>query len=143
MPTYLMVIQYLKNKTGWNPPRFQSGLAVALAVGTLVWAGCSKGKKTAAEPPPPTAQELQQAEIEHKPVPSPTTAVAIAPLATPTGQPDLAEMNRTMIRWIVGHRRPPANFEEFAATAGVAIPPPPAGQKYIIAKNMHVQLVSK
>lgn len=143
MPTYCIAIRHLKNKTGWNPPRFQACLAVALAAGTLVWAGCSKAKTTAAEPPPPTAQELQQAETEHKPMPSPTTPVAIAPLATPTGQVDLGELNRTMIRWIVGHRRPPANFEEFATTCGVPIPPPPAGQKYIIAKNMHIQLVSQ
>jgi len=143
MPTYLIVTRYLKHKNGWDALRLQSVMAIALALGALVGAGCSKAKKTAAEPPPPTAQEIQQAEIEHKPVPSPTTAAAIAPLATPNGQPDLAEMNRTMIRWIVGHRRPPANFEEFAATAGTPIPPPPPGQKYIIAKNMHVQLVNQ
>jgi hypothetical protein len=28
-------------------------------------------------------------------------------------------------------------------SAGVAIPPPPAGKKYVIAKNMHIQLVDR
>jgi hypothetical protein len=135
----------MKNKTGWNQPWFPSSLAfsVALAVGIVALTGCRKAKDSAAQPPPPTAQEIKQAESEHMPVPSPNVPVAIAPLANSAGQPDLGELNRTMIRWIVGHRRPPANFEEFAATCGVPIPPPPAGQKYIIAKNMHVQLVSQ
>jgi hypothetical protein len=37
----------------------------------------------------------------------------------------------------------PANFDEFAATAGVPIPPPPAGKKYFLAKDMHIQLVNQ
>jgi hypothetical protein len=145
LPQYSIAISNMKNKTGWKQPIFQSSLSVCLALvaGALVLAGCSKAKKTAAEAPAPSAQELKQAENDHMPAPSPTAPVALAPLATPTGQPDMGELNRTLIRWIVGHRRPPANFAEFAATAGVAIPPPPAGQKYIIAKNMHIQLVSQ
>ena len=145
MPQYSIAISNMKNKTGWKQPIFQSSLSVCLALvaGVLILAGCSKAKKAAAEPPPPTAQQLKQAENDHMPVLSPTAPVAVAPLASPAGQPDLGEMNRALIRWLFGHRRPPANFEEFAATAGIPIPPPPAGQKYIIAKNMHIQLVSK
>jgi hypothetical protein len=143
MPPYRIAIRTMKIKTGWKQPLFQFSLALALVAGALVLAGCSKAKKVAAEPPAPTAQELKQAENDHMPVPSPNTPVAVAPLAAPSGQVDMGELNRTLIRWIVGHRRPPANFQEFAATAGVPIPPPPAGQKYIIAKNMHVQLVSQ
>lgn len=59
------------------------------------------------------------------------------------GQPDLDALDRAMVRWLVGHRRTPANFEEFAATAGVAIPPPPAGKKYMIRKDMHIALVDR
>ncbi len=110
-------------------------------VGAVVFAGCGKAKPSNASAP--SAEELKQAEIEHRPVPSSNAPVALAPLATPHRQPDKGELNRTMIRWIVGRRRPPANFEEFAATPGVTIPPPPAGKKYIIAPNMHVQLVNK
>jgi hypothetical protein len=142
MPTYRIAIRNMKTETGWNQPRFQTGLAVALTItlttGALVLAGCSKSKSAAAEP---AAQELKQAENDHMPVPS--GPAAVGPLATPDGQVDMAELNRTMIRWLVGHRRPPASFEEFAATAGVPIPPPPEGQKYIIAKNMHILLVNK
>jgi hypothetical protein len=71
---------------------------------------------------------------------SPATAHA-AP-APPAG-PDLAEINRTLIRWIVRNRRPPGSFEEFASSAGAPIPPAPAGKKYIIGGNMHVQLVNQ
>jgi len=142
MPTNRIAIRNLRTETGWNQPRFQAGLAVALAItlatGTVVLAGCGKSKSAAAATP---AQELKQAENDHMPVSS--APAAVAPLATPDGQVDMAELNRTMIRWLVGHRRPPASFEEFAATAGVPIPPPPEGKKYIIAKNMHVLLVDK
>jgi hypothetical protein len=76
------------------------------------------------------------------PASQPAAAVATRPpLTTANGSPDLGELNRTMIRWIVRNRRAPANFAEFAATAGVAIPPPPAGQKYAIGSDKHVLLV--
>jgi hypothetical protein len=55
----------------------------------------------------------------------------------------LANINRTLIRWIIRNKRRPANFEDFAATSGTPIPPAPAGKKYVIAANMHVQLVNQ
>jgi hypothetical protein len=69
-------------------------------------------------------------------------AIKQQPAATPSG-PDLAEINRSLIRWIVRNRRAPANFQEFASSAGAPIPPAPAGKKYIIGGNMHVQLVNQ
>lgn len=70
------------------------------------------------------------------------TAQATHTAAAPAG-PDLAEINRTLIRWIVRNRRPPGSFDEFASSAGAPIPPAPAGKKYIIGGNMHVQLVNQ
>ena len=64
-------------------------------------------------------------------------------LILPNGEVDMPELQRSVIRWILAHRRRPANFEEFAATAGVQIPPPPAGKKYFLAKDMHVRLVDR
>ncbi|HEY1661584.1 MAG TPA: hypothetical protein VGI03_04135 [Verrucomicrobiae bacterium] len=107
-------------------PFSQSTAFTSLMViaGMLAAAGCSKSNAPAL-----SSQAATQAQTN--------------PAAASNGQPDLAELQRSLIRWIVGNRRMPANFEDFAATAGVKIPPPPPGQKYIITSNMHIQLVSK
>jgi hypothetical protein len=52
-------------------------------------------------------------------------------------------MDRELRKWIVRNRRPPKNFEDFAATAGVSIPPAPDGKKYVIDKTMHVILAKR
>ena len=89
----------------------------------------------------PTApnQTFQQTAVTEN---QQSPATAHAATAPPTG-PDLAEINRTLIRWIVRNRRPPGSFAEFASSAGAPIPPAPAGKKYIIGGNMHVQLVNQ
>lgn len=111
------------------------GLTLMMAAG---WTGC--GKK---ETPAASAPVTQAAPPPQQPAATPPPAAAAASPMVQNGQPDLAEMNRTLIRWIVRNRRPPANFQDFAATAGVEIPPPPAGKKYVIAQNMHIQLVNQ
>lgn len=113
---------------------------IPLLMAALVFAGCGKAKKPVAASVPETAAS---AEPNNAPAPVAQASLAAAPLATPTGETDMAELNRTMLRWILGHRRVPANFEEFAATAGVAIPPPPAGKKYVIGRDKRIQLVNK
>ena len=85
--------------------------------------GCSKKAPTATAPPEPTQP--------------PTPAVQTE------AQPDLPELNRSLLRWMMGHRHRPKDFEEFAATAGVTIPPPPAGKKYRIGKDLHIVLVDR
>lgn len=106
--------------------------------------GCSKKAPTANATPQPDVQNQTQG------VPAPSQPVAPqpgqqkSPLVQADGQPDLPELNRTLIRWVMGHRRTPATFEEFAATAGVTIPPPPPGKKYMInKKDMHIVLVDR
>ncbi len=66
-----------------------------------------------------------------------------ATLTQPDGAVDMPELQRTVIRWVVSNRRRPNSFEDFAATAGVPIPPPPAGKKYILTRDLHVQLVNR
>ena len=126
----------------------------ALAMGVLVFAGCSKAKAPVAEAPAaaPTQQNTTPSSdapaatqnptpiIEHSAA-APQQVVSRPAIPVKNGEPDLDELNRALIRWVVGNRRPPANFADFAATAGVTIPPAPPGKKYVIAKNMHVQLV--
>jgi hypothetical protein len=116
---------------------------LALVLGVFAaTAGCSK-KTSSATPVSPPAAEAQTSPAPSQP-PSPQPAPPPgSPLVQADGQPDLSELNRRLIRWIVGNRRPPKNFEDFAATAGFTIPPPPPGKKYVIAKNMHIELVSQ
>lgn len=117
------------------------GLALILAVAGT--SGCSKKKDSASTPPPQTASTTETNQAPAPTAPPPAQAGAAAPAVQANGQPDLAEINRAMIRWIVGHRRAPSSFQEFAATAGVTIPPPPPGKKYVLAPNKRVQLADQ
>jgi len=123
-----------------------AGLTTVVAVN-----GCSKkaaptsnaaAQSAPIQSSPPTApnQTFQQPIVITQNQQSPATAHAAT---APSTGPDLAEINRTLIRWIVRNRRPPGSFEEFASSAGAPIPPAPAGKKYIIGGNMHVQLVNQ
>jgi hypothetical protein len=139
----------LKRVLGREHSFFQSGRTscLVLAVFVLVCAGCKKPATTAASTP---ENVNNQSQTDQAPAPArarvPTVATAqttAAPLVTPTGDPDLGAINRALLRWVMGNRRTPQNFDDFAATAGVTIPPPPAGKKYVIAKNMHILLVDQ
>lgn len=109
-----------------RPRRRRAAGWLALTIALAVTSGCGKHTSPAAPQPQPTNGT------------SPGAAAA-----QPESQPDLAELDRTLMRWLMGHRRAPKNFEEFAATAGANIPPPPAGKKYSIRKDMHIVLVDQ
>ena len=70
-----------------------------------------------------------------------TNAAMPAPAAD--GQVDVAEIQRSVIRWIVSHHARPADFAAFAASADMKIPPPPAGKKFILTPDMHVKVVDR
>jgi len=119
-------------------------LALLLGV-VLATAGCKK-KVQAAAPPPPNATAQTDAGNTAPTSPQAPVQTLVQPqtaLTQPDGQPDLSALDHTLLRWIVANRRKPASFEQFAATAGVAIPPPPAGKKYFIGKDMHIVLVNR
>ena len=105
--------------------------------------GC--GKKA----PAPTTQSQPPVQSQNPPAvgagqsAAPPVGQQTSALMQPDGQPDLPELNRTLLRWILANRRRPASFEDFSATAGVVIPPPPAGKKYTIRKDMHIVLVDR
>jgi hypothetical protein len=115
--------------------------------------GCHKAGDTTAVPPAPVAaapdtnQADQTAAVDtqsHAPVPTPLVADPNAPpLVKPNGDPDLRALDHAMLRWVMANQRAPASFAEFAATAGVAIPPPPPGKKYAFSQTMHVILVNQ
>jgi hypothetical protein len=141
--TTAVTFVYLKFSPGRKQLRFQSipPVCLVLVAGVLLFSGCGKAKKAASETPAPAPETAKQTAPDNLSVPAPAPGTAPAVVAAPNGEPDLGELNRNLIRWIVRNQRRPANFEDFAATAGVVIPPAPAGKKYVIAKNMHIQLV--
>jgi hypothetical protein len=61
----------------------------------------------------------------------PTDPQVVSNLAALTGI-----LHRTM-----NQSRLSGNFDEFVAVSGVEVPPPPAGEKYVISKDWHVVLV--
>ncbi|HET7624665.1 MAG TPA: hypothetical protein VFM25_05310 [Verrucomicrobiae bacterium] len=113
---------------------FATGGSVALVT------GCHKNELSSAAPP---AQMTNAAPANHLSDSTQVTAGSQSVAVQANGEPDLTELDRYLRRWLVQNRRRPANFEEFAATAGITIPPPPPGKKYIITKRMHVQLVNR
>jgi hypothetical protein len=121
--------------------RRASGGVLALA---LVWclAGCSKNNNI-----PPSSQVTSNppatVATTNLPAITPPAAVTMPAPVAANGEVDLPELNRDLRRWIVSHRQAPKSFEEFAATAGVNIPPPPPGKKYVLTKDMHIQLVNQ
>jgi len=136
----------MKQVFGHKLPCFHSSQTgcLVLAVFVLAFAGCKKAQTTSA-PAPETANNQSQTDQTPSPasVPTATAPTTSSPLVTPSGDPDLGALNRTLLRWILSNRRPPRNFDDFAATAGVTIPPSPAGKKYIIGQNMRIQLVNQ
>ncbi|MEJ0090897.1 MAG: hypothetical protein WDM80_14290 [Limisphaerales bacterium] len=117
------------------------GLATIL-VATGLAAGCSKSKspevQLAAE------QTTNQVAADQSPVyQQPSAAAPATATAQSPAEPDLKELNRSLLRWIIGNHRRPKSFEDFAATSGVVIPPPPAGKKYVLGKGMHILLVDR
>ena len=112
--------------------------AVALGA-TLLWSiGCGK-KAVDTGTPAATQAAAQPAETQ-----GPASAVQPAQAATaqePNAEP--LDLNRELRKWILRNRRPPKNFEDFATTSGIEIPPPPDGKRYVIDKTMHVILVKR
>ncbi len=127
----------------WPPFRHAVNFVFGVSlVAILVSTGCRKASPSALSSAGSNTNEVSAAVQTTEPVnaQSPTGVTAAV---TNSGEPDLAELNRSLLRWILANRRRPASFADFAATANVTIPPPPAGKKYVLGKNMHIQLVNE
>jgi hypothetical protein len=116
------------------------GSALALVVALGVW-GC--GKKAAPGTPQPAPAAASDAPAAQPPAQIQPAQPTVQSTAQPDGQANLAEVNRILIRWMVRNKRRPASFEDFAATAGAPIPPPPAGMKYVIGPKVKIELVNQ
>lgn len=80
-----------------------------------------------------------------QPEATPTTGLATqaaSPEAISTyNDANLAELTREVRRYIVATKQRPTSFEQFATEAKITVPPPPAGKKYSLSKEMRVVLV--
>ena len=116
-------------------------LALALAI-----CGCGRQKSSDAGNSSANTQTPASTQPAPGPVgPGPGPQVLKQPetVAQPDGQTDIHALNRCLVRWLIANKRRPKDFEDFAATAGVPIPPPPAGKRYVIGKDMHIMLVNR
>ena len=83
------------------------------------------------------APSTQTAPVNSSPAPSPAPAAV-----TNSAGPDLVALNQALLGWRVQNQRVPSSFAEFAASANITIPPPPAGKKYIINNRGLISLVN-
>ena len=114
------------------------GLMLVLGV-----CGCHKAStpppSVSADNPPPV---VAAAASSAAPLPPPGPQVAAVTAADHSPQ-DIHNMERVLVGWVIRNHQRPKSFEEFVASAGIQVPPPPAGKKYVIAKNMHIVLVDQ
>jgi len=128
-------------------------LVIVIMTAGFLLTGCGNKK---AKPSPvalqPKIQPAQPAPAENTPTTEaePSTQVeASAPVAVSPGStnvnaaPDFATINYTIRGWVFQHGRMPTNFNEFAATCGLQISPPPPGKQYVFDAKLHVQLVNR
>ena len=125
--------------SAWGAIRRLTCLGLVFGAAALM-AGC--GKKSEAGGAQSPAEASKSPSLVGT-VPDSTTQANPQQPPVQANQPDLPELNRAMRRWLMANHRVPANFDEFAATAGVPIPPPPAGKKYVLRKDMHIELVNQ
>lgn len=132
-----MSLKFIPSRHSCAASLILTGLfALALAI-----CGCSKKKSIEAE----KSSADTQASLSAQPAPGvagPGSQVMRQPatFVQPDGQTDMKELNRCLLRWLMANKRRPTDFADFAATAGVPIPRPPAGKQYVIGKDMRIVL---
>jgi hypothetical protein len=119
--------------------------AAIMLVITLFVSGCSRKSSDTAnsQANAQTNQVVNQVVETANPVPPAQSAPAGAPIVQADGQPDMGELDRVARVWMFRNHRRPTSFEDFAAHAGVEIPPPPPGKKYVLSRDMRVTLVDR
>jgi hypothetical protein len=86
-----------------------------------------------AGPPVASAPPAAPAPLE----PPPGTAVETPQLKSG----DVDQLTFELRKFVIANRRRPRDFQDFAASSGLQIPPPPAGKKYAInGSTMRVYL---
>ena len=108
---------------------------------TIAVSGCSQ-KSNVKDDSQADAHTNQVVENANPVPPAPSTSIS-APIVQIQGQVDMAGLNRVARFWMLRNRRRPTNWDDFVAHAGVQIPPPPPGKKYVLSKNMRVTLADQ
>lgn len=124
----------------------QSRLVQILCVAgaTALFAGCSKSAHNAAASTPIPQTNASLPATESQPAQTVRANSASTPATTAKhAAPDLRPLNQALMGWVYQHGRRPADFKEFAASAGVKIPPPPSGKKYVINGRGLISLVNQ
>jgi hypothetical protein len=127
---------------GRRPGRGQISWIVFACAITMFAVGCSKKNQSSVTSVPPAQPQTDAAQ----PAPAaPSTVVNSGTTAavTTNGLPDLRPLNQALMGWVYQNGRRPANFEEFAASTGVPIPPPPAGMKYTFNSRGLISIVNR
>jgi hypothetical protein len=114
--------------------------AIMLA-STLFVSGCSR-KSSDTVNSQAIAQTNQVVETANAAPPAQATPAA-ASVVQANGQANMAELDRVARMWMFRNHRRPTSWEDFAANAGVQIPPPPPGKKNFLSKDMRVTLVDR
>ncbi len=123
------------------------GVPLALILGVALFAaGCGKKESPKPEantpsaspnPAQPTTPNAAPPPVAPAPAPADTAAGAKADADLPV----LQQLNRAVIGFRMQYHRNPASVEELATTAGIQLPPPPAGKKYAFNKRGLIDLV--
>lgn len=123
--------------------RLFSGTFIGLlaCLGVFIVAGCRKHSPGSDVPAAWATAETSSANI---------AAVSNSPSYTPPAPPagadggvDLKALNHAYIGWIVHTHQRPKTFEAFVAASGIAVPPAPAGKKYVIDKSGFITLINQ
>jgi hypothetical protein len=123
--------------------RQPKGWALCLPLALALTAGCSKSS-----PPPQAVAPLVSSDSTSAPqnVPPPPMAMQNPGPVVAAGPDDTQKMmqglNRALVGWMIRNRRHPKTFEEFASSANMQIPDPPAGKKYTLNAKGFIILVS-
>src|ERR1700722_20462529 len=86
-----------------------SRMTTVILVGAVlaVTVGCSKKEQSQASPTPPSADSASQPAPPAQTTPTPSVPQSANSLVQADGQTDMGEVQRGVIRWILGpHRRP-------------------------------------
>ena len=120
--------------------------AAVLLAGSLFVSGCSRKSSDTfdSQATTQTNQGVQTANPDAASASPGGSVLDAEPMVLANGQPNMDQLNRVARAWLLRNSRRPADWADFVAHAGVQIPPPPPGKKYVLdTHRMHVTLENR